>query len=98
MNEENGKKYPYKLEFGVWRPDNSLPEGGRSLPIWVYDKVPEDMVRISSIRELWYWRPFLYASQLFPGEYLTSYMRDTVVDAVNYMLAHDIPIYVKPRK
>ena len=89
------REYPYKLEFGVWYPNPKLPEGGKSLPIWVYDSVPEGMVRVSSIRELWWWRPFLFASQLFPGEYMTGYMRESVVDAVKYMLTNDIPIYVK---
>ena len=85
---EEGKKYPYKLEFGVWM-------NGRSLPIWVYDKIPSGMKRVTSIRELWYGRPFLFSSQLFPDKFITGYMRDSVVESVQYMLSHDIPMYVK---
>ena len=85
------KKFPYKLDFGVWL-------NGRSMPIWVYDHVPNGMSRVTSLRQLWYGRPFLFASQLKPGTYMTSYMRDTVIEPVKYMLSHDIPIYVKESK
>lgn len=88
---EKSKIYPYKLEIGVWM-------NGKSFPIWVYDKVPEGMRPIKDLRELWYGRAFLYPSQLSPGEYLVDYMRETDVEAVNYMWAHGIPMYVSDTK
>ena len=92
------KSYPYKLDFGVHWPDPSAPGGYRSLPIWVYDKVPDGMVRVKSLKELWYGRPYLFTCLLNPGEYMTSYMRDSELEAVKYYLENDIPIYVKPNK
>lgn len=88
---ENAKKYPYKLEFGI-----SL--NGRSLPIWVYDKVPEGMRQVRSLRELWYGRAFLYPSQLSPGEYMTSYMREKDEEAVWSMWKAGLPLYVQDKK
>ena len=85
------KKYPYKLEFGI-----NL--NGKSMPCWVYDKVPEGMRPITSLRELWYGRAFLYPSQLSPGEYLVDYMRETDEEAVWYMWEHGIPMYVQDKK
>lgn len=89
--DEKIKKYPYKLEIGVWM-------NGKSNPIWVYDKVPEGMRPITSLRELWYGRAFLYPSQLSPGEYITDYMRETDAEAVNWMFSHGIPMYVSYKR
>ncbi len=88
---EKHKKYPYKLDFGV-----SL--NGRILPVWVYDRVPEGMRQVRSLRELWYGRAFLYPSQLSPGEYLTGYMRRTSEAAVGWMWDNGIPMYVQDRR
>lgn len=90
-SEQKNQKYPYKLEIGVWM-------NGKSYPIWVYDKVPDGMRRITSLRELWYGRAFLYPSQLTPGIFLVDYMRETCKEAVNSMWNHDIPMYVSDTK
>jgi len=90
---EEGKKFPYKLEFGVWW-------NGKSHPIWVYDKVPEGMRPARSLRELWYGRPVLSVCMLGPdkGLYYTDYVRETTIEAYKCRLEMGIPVYVKDSK
>lgn len=55
--EDSEKKYPYQLEIGV-------SMYGRSIPVWVYDQVPEGMQRATSIREFYNGRQFLIRSRV----------------------------------
>lgn len=82
------KTYPYKLPFGV-------QVFGSSMPVWAYDRVPEGMRQIRSIRELWNGRTYLTASALSPGEYITGYMRPAVRPVLEKLLASGQPVYVK---
>lgn len=82
------KKYPYQLPFGQQL-------YGRSMPIWVYDSVPEGMKKVTSASQIRSGQCFLYASQLSPGEYLTGWMRPQIRSAVEAMIAAEIPVFVK---
>lgn len=86
---DNSQKFPFKY--------GTITVGGRELPAWVYNRVPENMKRVESIEELWIGRPFLYRSRLMPGWYITDYFRSIDRDAVIYMLHNGVEIYVKPR-
>lgn len=87
IEEKNSTNYPFKLDLEVRM-------YGKSFPVWVYDSAPEGMRRITTMADLWPGRAFLFRSQ-FSDEYLTGYMRPSVLPAVRYMLEKGIPVYVK---
>ena len=64
------------------------------MPVWIYDHVPDQVKRVSSISELRYGRPFLYESALIPGEYHTEYMREEIVPSVRWYLDNGFGVYV----
>ncbi len=90
---EESKKYPFRLEIGVWW-------NGKSHPIWCYDKVPAGMVQAKSLRELWYGRPVLSECLLGPdkGCYYTDIVRESTIEAFKARLQMGIPIYVSNSK
>ena len=90
---EEGKKFPFKLEIGVWW-------NGKSHTCWCYDKVPAGMVEVKSLKELWYGRPFLSECLLGPdkGNYYTDIVRETTIEPLKARLRMGIPIYVSNSK
>lgn len=82
------KQYPYKLPFGV-------QVYGKSVPVWVYDSVPEGMKRVTSIAQIRSGQGFLYACGSTPGEYMTGVMRPQIRRTVEEMIAAGIPVFVK---
>ena len=82
------KKYPYQLEIGI-------SMYGRSIPVWVYDKVPEGMKRATSIREFYNGRQFLIRSRINPDIYLTDIFRPSVSEAVRLSMEAGVEIYIK---
>ena len=87
--EDSEKKYPYQLEIGV-------SMYGRSIPVWVYDQVPEGMQRATSIREFYNGRQFLIRSRVGnTGEYLTDIFRPSIREAVQLSLDAGAEIYIK---
>lgn len=88
MERNTEKTYPYRLPFGI-------QITGRSVPVWVYDRVPETMRPARDVSELWRKRDFLYPSALSPGEYLTGYMRQEVRPFVEQLLSSGTAVYVK---
>ena len=90
---EESKKFPFRLEIGVWW-------NGKSHPIWCYDKVPAGMIQARSLRELWEGRNFLSECLLGPdkGCFYTGIVRPAVIEALQERLKHGIPIYVSNGK
>lgn len=90
---EESKKFPYKLETGVW-------SNGKSHPIWCYDKVPAGMVEAKSVKELWYGRPILTECLLEPnkGTYCTDIVRATTINILKERIRQGIPVYVSNTK
>ena len=90
---EEGKKFPFRLEIGVWW-------NGKSHPIWCYDKVPAGMIQARSMRELWEGRNFLSECLLGPdkGCFYTGIVRPAVIKALQERLKQGIPIYVSNGK
>ena len=90
---EESKKFPFRLEIGVWW-------NGKSHPIWCYDKVPAGMIQARSLRELWEGRNFLSECLLGPdkGCYYTGIVRPAVIEALQERLKQGIPIYVSNGK
>ena len=87
--EGSEKKYPYQLEFGI-------QIYGRSIPVWVYDRVPEGMRRATSIREFYNGRQFLIRSRLGnTDEYLTDIFRPSIREAVARSLEEGAEIFIK---
>lgn len=87
--ETTEKKYPYKLEI-------SIDMYGRSIPVWVYDKVPEGMKRATSIREFYNGRLFLIRSRAGnTDEYLTGIFRPAIRESVELSLEAGAEIYIK---
>lgn len=86
--EDSQKKYPYKLEFGI-------SMYGRTIPIWVYDKVPEGMKRATQFREFYNGRQFLIRSRINPDTYFTDIFRPSVSEAVRLSLEAGAEIYIK---
>lgn len=82
------KKYPYKLPFGV-------QVYGKSVPVWVYDSVPEGMRQVASAAQIRSGQSFLYACSSTPGEFITGVMRPQVRRAVEDMIAAGIPVFVR---
>lgn len=85
---EDSEKYPRKLAFGqvVY---------GKSMPLWIYDSVPDGMRRITDVRELWKGRQFLFEMRSSPGMYMTSYFRPSDAAAMSSMLSQGLAVYVK---
>lgn len=90
---EESKKFPFRLEIGVWW-------NGKSHPIWCYDKVPAGMIQARSLRELWEGRNFLSECLLGPdkGCFYTGIVRPAVIEALQERLKQGIPIYVSNGK
>lgn len=90
---EESKKFPFKLEFGVWW-------NGKSHPIWCYDKVPAGMVQAKGLRELWFGRPILIECLLGPdkGNYYTDIVRESTIEPLKARLSMGLPIYVSNSK
>ena len=90
---EESKKFPFRLEIGVWW-------NGKSHPIWCYDKVPAGMIQARSLRELWEGRNFLSECLLGPdkGCFYTGIVRPAVMEALQERLKQGIPIYVSNGK
>ena len=88
-NMEESKKYPFRLEIGVWW-------NGKSHPIWCYYRVPDGMAQVSSLRELWEGRHFLSECLTGPdkGCYYTGIVRPAVIEALKARLQQGIPVYV----
>lgn len=86
--EDTQKTYPYQLEIGV-------SMYGRSIPVWVYDQVPEGMQRATSLREFYNGRQFLIRSRINPDIYLTDIFRPAVSEAVRLSLEAGAEIYIK---
>lgn len=86
--ENSEKTYPYQLDFGI-------AMYGRSIPVWVYDKVPEGMKRATSFREFYNGRQFLIRSRINPDIYLTDIFRPSVREAVRLSLEAGAEIYIK---
>ena len=90
---EESKKFPFRLEIGVWW-------NGKSHPIWCYDKVPAGMIQARSLRELWEGRNFLSECLLGPdkGCFYTGIVRPAVIESLQERLKQGIPIYVSNGK
>ena len=90
---EESKKFPFRLEIGVWW-------NGKSHPIWCYDKVPAGMIQARSLRELWEGRNFLSECLLGTdkGCFYTGIVRPAVIEALQERLKQGIPIYVSNGK
>lgn len=86
--EDSTKTYPYQSEI-------SISMYGRSIPVWVYDKVPEGMKRATSFREFYNGRQFLIRSRINPDIYLTDIFRPAVREAVRLSLESGAEIYIK---
>ena len=87
--ENSEKKYPYQMEVGI-------SMYGRSIPVWVYDQVPEGMKRATSIREFYNGRQFLIRSRVGnTDEYLTDIFRPSIREAVQLSLDSGAEIYIK---
>lgn len=86
--ENSEKTYPYQLDFGIRM-------YGRTIPVWVYDKVPEGMKRATSLREFYNGRQFLIRSRPNPELYITDIFRPAVREAVRLSLEEGAEIYVK---
>lgn len=82
------KTYPYQLEIGI-------SMYGRTIPVWVYDKVPEGMKRATSFREFYNGRPFLIQSRINPDIYITDIFRPPVSEVVRLSLEAGAEIYIK---
>lgn len=87
MNDST-KTYPYQLEIGI-------SMYGRTIPVWVYDKVPEGMKRATSFREFYNGRQFLIRSRINPDIYITDIFRPAVREAVRLSLESGAEIYIK---
>ena len=88
MEEYSMKTFPYQSEI-------SISMYGRSIPVWVYDKVPEGMKRANSFREFYNGRQFLIRSRINPDIYLTDIFRPSVSEAVRLSLEAGAEIYIK---
>lgn len=90
---EESRKYPFRLEIGVWW-------NGKSNPIWCYDRVPDGMVQVKSLRELWEGRHVLSECLLGPdkGCFYTGIVRPAVIEALKARLQQGIPVYVSISK
>lgn len=86
--EDTQKTYPYQLEIGI-------SMYGRTIPIWVYDKVPEGMRRATQFREFYNGRQFLIRSRINPDIYITDIFRPAVREAVRLSLESGAEIYIK---
>lgn len=87
--EHSEEEYPYKLELGIYY-------RGQTVPIWVYNRVPEGMKRATSMADFYYGRLYLYRSTTGnKSEYLTSIFRPTVRETVREMLERGHEIYIK---
>ena len=86
--EDSQKKYPYQSEI-------SISMYGRSIPVWVYDQVPDGMKRATSFREFYNGRQFLIRSRINPDIYLTDIFRPAVSEAVRLSLEAGAEIYIK---
>ena len=80
---------PRKLGIGVWM-------GGRSLPVWCYDAVPEG-VRPATLQDLWPGRPVLFQVHIGPdaGKYYQDYVRPATIAPLKTRIQTGEPVYVK---
>lgn len=77
-----------KLGIGVWM-------GGRSLPIWCYDAVPEG-VRPATLQDLWPGRPVLFQVRIGPdaGSWYQDYVRPTTIEPLRRRIQLGTSVYV----
>lgn len=70
--------------------------GGRSLPLWCYESVPEG-VRPAEARDLWPGRGVLYQVRIGPdaGKYYQDYVRASTREILLQMLQEGVMVYVK---
>lgn len=68
---------------------------GRSIPVWVYDQVPEGMKRATQFHEFYNGRQFLIRSRINPDIYLTDIFRPAVSEAVRLSLEAGAEISIK---
>lgn len=80
---------PRKLDIGVWM-------GGRSLPVWSYDAVP-DGLRPATIQDLRPGCPILYQVSLGPdaGSWYQDYVRPSTIEPLRQRVRSGEPVYVK---
>lgn len=78
-----------KADICIWM-------GGRSLAVWVYDKVPDD-ARPATLRDLWPDRPVLFQVRIGPdvGSWYQDYVRPTTIGPLQQRIRDGQSVYVK---
>lgn len=79
----------YKLEL-------DMDVQGFSRPVWVYDRVPEEM-RPAVEADLVFGMPVLHLVRIGPdaGKYYTSYVTRSTRSILRHMIRQGVPVYVK---
>lgn len=90
METDGAKKtYPYKKDF-------SVIYNGRIYSVWAYDRLPDGMRQVGSMRDLRYGQMILYKTELCDaGEYLTEIVRPSIRGVLEDYLKTKRPIYAK---
>lgn len=72
--------------------------GGRSLAVWIFDKVPDD-ARPATLRDLYPGRPVLYQVRIGPdtGKYYQDYVRPTTIEPLRQMIQLGTLVYISAK-